>query len=922
MTYDLVDMDRIDTCMFNAGWFGVESGRSPESLEAAFPASLAECIKPAALPWTVTMLAGAAGTLAVTALAIVLDGLWVRWRLRREGPASEATLEAARRRFAQLCAEHGPTRRPPDLWISRPGSRYTEAFTTGVPLRRPLVVVPVGLVVGGMARFDPVVHHELAHVRSRDVARASAAWWSGWISVLVMVAAVAPYAGSADSSLFSPVLKLLVPGGLAVLLLVFRAHLLRIREHAADRLAAARLDRPERLAEVLAGRRATATPHATPRIVNRVFGCHPTPAQRILLLGTGRRVDEGGFLPSLVTVLLVLLLVQPVNQMVHNSTGWRGAGDVPVYPLAGCLIAALLLPMWVHRADAARRRGVPAGWFGPVLGVGLGATAGVCLPIPGTTASSGINALSGAWIGGLLIFAVFCAMAWLMLQLAQDVDVTRRSAVALTTVAGALMAAVVLSGAIKLFFAAGNTPPAFLRATVQYIGGLSEWDAGLIFGLIALLAVMSALSGPSPRRLLARARTALRHDPIPRLALTMVVIAVVSGMLATALRLPHDRPRSTEVYLVWQRIWVFAFAGWVVLFVLLHRAAGRTAPGPRPLGTLARAFTAAALTTLAGAFVQFGLEVVVQGGWRPAHHPWLADRYTATSLLFLLILSVLLTPLAMLISPLLRRRRRPASALGRQVVAALLTVPICVAVLVGATDTLTGRPDDLTTVISAFPPTPPPRTPPPPPGGHAGRQLGQDEVATVAAAIGPALPGWTRQPAKPDQPDKPHPADRCTAPDEDGGPGPAARAEITYAAAEAKHPPVGADMMIRVDSYPEVLDPAKVFAAARAEFARCAYWSEKNADSADGRGHFRLGEHPVGPFPFPVLGSHITLTIRGEHTMIVTTAHDISAIVGHNRVHVLFTYGHAGNPPAARLKPLDERLVAALDAAVRQLGQE
>jgi hypothetical protein len=117
----------------------------------------------------------AVATLVLTAGLILIVPWLDRWRLARAARFSDirGRTTTAAARFRSLCAEAGLAgRRSPDLLIAA----VPEAFTTVLPGGRPLVVLPVKVALGcdDPTRFDPVVLHELAHVRMRDVSLASA----------------------------------------------------------------------------------------------------------------------------------------------------------------------------------------------------------------------------------------------------------------------------------------------------------------------------------------------------------------------------------------------------------------------------------------------------------------------------------------------------------------------------------------------------------------------------------------------------------------------------------------------------------------------------------------------------------------------------------------------------------------------------
>ena len=96
-------------------------------------------------------------------------------------------------RFESLCNEARLAAwRRPELLVAM--TMVHQPFTIDLPRGRPLVVIPPKLAVlcNDPGRFDPVILHELAHVRARDVSLVSAVRGTAWVTIPVMALACVP----------------------------------------------------------------------------------------------------------------------------------------------------------------------------------------------------------------------------------------------------------------------------------------------------------------------------------------------------------------------------------------------------------------------------------------------------------------------------------------------------------------------------------------------------------------------------------------------------------------------------------------------------------------------------------------------------------------------------------------------------------
>jgi Zn-dependent protease with chaperone function len=238
---DLGDYGSVRVCLDHHG-FAMPPPRSVVTLPEMV--QFAECMRDYNKRLGITVLAGAVAVPVAAWLLMLLGGLGIRLRLRRA--ATTDKVRAAADRFEAWCDRCGLTgRQRPRLLMAEPSRLSGQAFTTGFPLSRPLVVVPRGYAYDEQVKFDFVVLHELAHVRVRDLPWASAVWWAGWLSIPALLVAVLPLLGHPTLVVDLYQASLVTAVVLSVAMLVVRAALLCRRELAADRFAVQVLNNPE-----------------------------------------------------------------------------------------------------------------------------------------------------------------------------------------------------------------------------------------------------------------------------------------------------------------------------------------------------------------------------------------------------------------------------------------------------------------------------------------------------------------------------------------------------------------------------------------------------------------------------------------------------------------------------------------------------
>ncbi|WP_162907191.1 M48 family metalloprotease [Allorhizocola rhizosphaerae] len=224
-------------------------------------------------------------------------------RRRAKLRAAGERLAGAMQRIGELSREAGLSR-PPRLLLRPAGQR--DAFVFGLPWRYYLVL-PTAMVVRWRNRglFDPVVRHELAHLRRHDVQLATAVWIA---AVPVLLAPIVGAAATWDLSLIPMYLwrVALVMGGLWLV----RRQVLRSREYGADLRAARQSGYWRPLSTVLQ--------HATNQRGGRwrqFLSHHPTVAQRLGVLADPGRVRGASFADGLASAFLAAIFLP----LLHNT---------------------------------------------------------------------------------------------------------------------------------------------------------------------------------------------------------------------------------------------------------------------------------------------------------------------------------------------------------------------------------------------------------------------------------------------------------------------------------------------------------------------------------------------------------------------------------------------------------------------------
>ncbi|MEU4475617.1 M48 family metalloprotease [Micromonospora sp. NPDC023888] len=607
---------------------------SPAEFDATRTMQFLTCMSDPSRVRGLVMLAGGVLLMAGLALIMALTPVVDRWRLRRH--RLPGSIAGAEQRFAELCDRHGlHGRHRPELVVAGPSVR--QAFTTVRPGGRPLVVLPAAVAVGHRdpARFDPVVEHELAHVRGRDVRWVSAVRGLLWLVVpAVLVASVSEIRREG----LTEIPTVAVGRALVLMLLsaLLRAQVLRLREHEADQQVN-RIGDATALVRLLEAAAATRPHH--PGRLRHLFARHPTPRRRAAALRGGQPVSVDGPMQAAVTGAVTAIVAGAAAQAVNALAPDR---DLSVLPagLIGVLLGFGLTPALYRRALT----GAPSRRWPPVVAAAAGLAVGGFLFPTGITVGGASFPTGTASLGISLRFAIMAALAGVVAVTACTVLAglaTRRGPDRFTSFRRGFtyLAAAATVTAIcwpLQFLASGLERSAPVRAWLVYALPAAPWPW---LGLTLPTAVVALIGW---RRLATRAVLSV-----------VAVTGLVGAGLASALAL-RNPPATLDaaLSLLQQRGWICALAGWAALVVL---AVGRGDPG------VGRALVA-------------GAGVAALTGTSQFVHQWLAGRtadaillrlYVGAPVIWWLYLAALTMPVLLGLSALAGRLGQRTGPLGR-----------------------------------------------------------------------------------------------------------------------------------------------------------------------------------------------------------------------------------------------------------------
>lgn len=319
-----------------------------------------------------------------------------RRRLRELTPA----LAQVAGRAGEIAQEVG-VRRAPTLMIGPTTLR--DAFTYGTPRHYRVALPPAAAVRWRDQRlFDPVMRHELAHLRHHDVPLAWLARSVWWVLAPLLLLPVVVGVAEGDLSLLPGYAWRAVV--LAALVQVVSSALLRSREHDAD-LRAAQAD-PDAIAAVVRGARDPGGRAPWRRVLAR----HPSPGARLAVLERPERHARVTFLDGAVTGLLaglvIPLVVATVTPLLSGTDkvdlAWVAAALVSGPLIAGSVGLGLCRGALVNRLRGATPPAAP---------VAAGLAAGLVLGHAASLAQSGAGSASLGPPGWLPAVAVLGAGA-------------------------------------------------------------------------------------------------------------------------------------------------------------------------------------------------------------------------------------------------------------------------------------------------------------------------------------------------------------------------------------------------------------------------------------------------------------------------------------------------------------------------------
>lgn len=349
----------------------------------------------------------AAAALAVMFLAPVV--VVRRRRLRKPGPGLSGAVE----RFDELARQAGVVGHVRPLVGT---SRQRDAFSFGAPGRYVVALPPAVAVRWRDTRlFDPLVRHELAHAKQRDIALAwlTRSVWYALVPILAVPVLTALVRG--DTSVVGDYLwRAGLLGGVVALL---SAALLRSREYGAD-LRAARWQGDSAAVETLAASARTGHDQRWRRLLDR----HPTPRQRVAVLRAPGLLVRAGFVDGLIgaflgalTVPLIVRGLSPILSGSHNSIDSYLVASLLLGPVLG---ASVGLAVWRDALFARVSAATPDA--GPVAaGVGVGLVAGQAVSLGQTATGLTAGLAHPAWLlvsamagAGVTIISAGLAQLW------------------------------------------------------------------------------------------------------------------------------------------------------------------------------------------------------------------------------------------------------------------------------------------------------------------------------------------------------------------------------------------------------------------------------------------------------------------------------------------------------------------------------
>lgn len=597
-----------------------------------------ECLqRPAAISGLVVLAGGMLVLAGALALMVVLP-LVDRWRSGWRH--NQLRVPAAQQRFDRLCDESGLHdrsglfgRRRPGLFVAGPPVR--QAFTTALPGRRPIVVLPAAVALGhaDSRRFDPIVRHELAHVLARDVTWVSALRGLLWVTVPAIIIGAIPDLFAVEAVNTPSATTFVEAIVLVAATATLAAALLRAREHEADRYTAD-AGSGSALAQLLAS---AATRTRRRALVRRILATHPDPAARISALPgsdssrSEPRWSARGDLAQAMAFGFVAVTVMGAAYSLTALLNYSAQGWLPpvvASALGGILLGTGLTPSLYRRAVAARRTGQTVSWRRTVSGTAVGVVVGMFISpvvsLPGQTAFLPTSGRVATILAAALVAAAGAGAVALCAGLADVMSTAPAPRIlrgmVYVAAAGATFAAFWPLASV----ASALSNPALLRTWLVYGMAAEHWP--FVFATVPLAALI----------LLTRRRRTSDdpHQPVPvadrdttpAATVQAVIVAAVASVLASVASALHShlvRPDTTDlaIRMHQERAWISALAGLIVLVIVGGRGGSRCLPlaillaGAATLASGAVQFIDGALTVRSWSLINLRLSVATPGVW-------------------------------------------------------------------------------------------------------------------------------------------------------------------------------------------------------------------------------------------------------------------------------------------------------------------
>lgn len=538
--------------------------------------------------------AGGAGLLVLFFVPAVLQH---RRRLRVLPPALKDVISRMEERARLLGMVRMPT-------VMLGSTRLHDAFSYGTP-RHYRIALPPAVAVRWRdeALFDPLIDHELAHIKHRDV---ELAWLARciWYALLpLMVLPVVIAVVRRDLSLVGDYLWRAAL--LAATVQLTSAALLRSREYDADLRACQSSGRPDRVATLVARMKSRDAQSWWRRLVAK----HPSPVDRLAVLDRPALVTRVTFLDGATTGFLAGLTMPVVVSTV--ATLLIGSGHVDVTVIAASCVVGPLVAGSVglglcREALAARVEGRPRSpmtivW--PSIGVGVGLVIGQAASL----AQTGLGTVSLhplAWLPllGLVGFAATVLVASVA-ELSGDAAPAMPSARASWLLALVVMSLVFIA---TLWIGTSSQSPLMLgwHSVEDWLAtALQSW---LLLGALAgvagtvvwcALAARRSQSGPA---WILEGRESVRWPDVSHHKLAFPIGAGLSAgtVAAAALVVYRLAAGPAASSMIVQRYHLFV---WVAALSALAAALPvAIARGPRGAATAALAGSVACITAIAG----------------------------------------------------------------------------------------------------------------------------------------------------------------------------------------------------------------------------------------------------------------------------------------------------------------------------------